>query len=270
VSTTDATGTYRLLVVAAEAVDGEQVRNEVAQRAKGRDTEVRLVAPAIDQSKLEHVMGDVDEATDRARQRLERSAQALERAGLEPVDARIGDADLKQAIADALGDFDADEILIVAHSGGGPSYEKDWIEDAEREFSQPITEIYVDREAHVTDVEHTAGHAEAGPGEIEGQSENMPPFSPRDVLGIVVAIAGTIVLVVLAATGSEDLEGLSSQSLRVMLAGGFGLINLAHVVGLTLFQSEGHRGAARTLFANLSLYGTPAAIVVSALLIAIG
>jgi hypothetical protein len=272
VSTADTTGTYRLLVVVAETVDGAQVRDAIAERAPGRDAEIRLVAPAIDQSKLEHVMGDIDHATESARERLERSAAALEQAGLGPTDARVGDTDLKLAITDALADFPADEILIVAHSDGGPSHERQWIEEAEREFSQPITEIFVDAsgegEAQVTDVERKpAAHAEADPGEVEGESRNLPPFAPRDVLGIVVAIVGTIVLVILAASGSEDLTGISSQSVRVMIAGGMGLINLAHVVGLTLFQSGPYRGGGRTLFANLSLYGTPLAIVVSALLL---
>jgi hypothetical protein len=49
-----------------------------------------------------------------------------------------------------------------------------------------------------------------------------------------------------------------------------GLINLAHVVGLTLFQAGPHRGGARDFFARLSLYGTPLAIVVSAALLAAG
>ena len=271
-SAADATGTYRLLIVAAEAIDGEQVRRAIAERAQGRDAEVRLVAPAIDQSKFEHTMGDVDHATAEARKRLEHSAEELKRAGVEPGDKLVGDADLKLAISDALAEFPADEILIVAHSDGGPSFERRWIEEAEREFEQPITEIYVDHAdsgaSRVADVERKpAGHADRDPGEAEGQSENMPPFSPRDVLGIVVAIVGTIALVILAATGSEDLTGLSSQSVRVMLAGGMGLINLAHVVGLTLFQAGPHRGGARELFARLSLYGTPLAIAASIILL---
>jgi hypothetical protein len=282
VSTADATGTFRLLVVAAEAVDGQQVRDMIAERAGQRDAEVRLVAPAIDQSKLEHIMGDVDEAGDRARERLERSAQALERAGLEPTDARIGDSDLKLAIADALVDFEADEIVIVAHSGGGPSYEKNWIEEAEREFSQPITEIFVDSsgaEAQITDVEkRPPGHHDGDPGEIDDERTNLPPYSPRDLLGIAVAIVGTIVLVILAASGSENLNsqggfgaesggGLTDQSVRILIAGAIALINLAHVVGLTLFQAGPYRGGFRDFFAKTSLYGTPVAIVVSVILL---
>ena len=274
VSTSDATGTFRLLVVAAEAVDGDQVSKTIAERAKGREVEVRLISPAIDQSKLEHQLGDVDHAREAAEERLRRSEQELQRAGISASGSQVGDADLKQAIADALQVFPADEILIVAHSGGGPSFETDWIGEAEREFEQPITEVYVDRSeghAEVTDVERKpAGQTRDEPGEVEGQSANMPPFAPRDMLGILVAIVGTIVLVVLAASGSEDLTGLSSQSVRVMIAGAFGLINLAHVVGLTLFQAGPHRGGAREVFARLSLYGTPLAIVVSLVLLVAG
>jgi len=283
VSTADATGTFRLLVVAAETVDGEQVRNAIAERIGDREAEIRLIAPAVDQSKLEHVMGDVDDATDKARERLEQSAQALERAGLQAADARVGDADLKLAITDALADFDPDEIVIVAHSGDGPSFEKSWIEESEREFEQPITEIFVDRESgapRVADVERQpAGHADRDPEEAEGQSRNLPPFSPRDVLGIVVAIVGTIVAVILAATGSDNLNsnggfgaetegGLTNQSVRIIIAGLIALINVAHVGGLTLFQAGPYRGGWRDFFARLSLFGTPAAVAANAILLA--
>jgi hypothetical protein len=122
----------------------------------------------------------------------------------------------------------------------------------------------------VADVEHVdAGQRRADPGEEEAESRNLPPFSPRDLLGILVAIVGTIVLVVIAASGGDDLSGdsgLSSQSVQILIAGGMGLINLAHVVGLTLFQAGPYRGFGRGLFANLSLYGTPIAVVISLLL----
>lgn len=75
---------------------------------------------------------------------------------------------------------------------------------------------------------------------------------------------------VLAANGSDDLSGdqggLSSQAARILIAGGMGLINIAHVIGLTLFQAGPHRGFGRDFFARLSLIGTSVAIVVSLLL----
>jgi hypothetical protein len=50
-----------------------------------------------------------------------------------------------------------------------------------------------------------------------------------------------------------------------MIAGALALINVAHVVGLTLFQAGPYRGGWRDFFARLSLYGTPLAIVASVL-----
>jgi hypothetical protein len=262
--------THRLLIVAAEEISGGELRDAVAERVGERTAEVRLIAPALTESGIEHAMGDVDDALAAARERLEHSAAELERAGIE-AETEVGDSDLRLAIQDALQTFDADEIVIVAHRDGGPYLERKGIEEAERDFEPPITELFVERpadaQARVAEVEHVdAGQRRADPGEEETESRNLPPFSPRDLLGIVVAVVGTIVLVVIAASGGDDLSGLSSQSVQILIAGGMGLINLAHVVGLTLFQAGPYRGFGRGLFANLSLYGTPIAIVVTLLL----
>jgi hypothetical protein len=50
-----------------------------------------------------------------------------------------------------------------------------------------------------------------------------------------------------------------------IISGGAALINVAHVVGLTLFESVHYRGGSQRLFAWLLLYGSPAAIVASLL-----
>jgi hypothetical protein len=266
----DDAGAHRLLIVAAEEISGSELRDAVAEHIGERDAEVRLIAPALTESGIEHAMGDVDAALAAARERLEHSAAELGRAGIS-AETAVGDSDLRLAIQDALQTFDADEILIIAHRDGGPYLERKGIEEAERDFEPPITELFVERpadaQARVAEVEHVdAGQRRADPGEEETESRNLPPFSPRDLLGIVVAVVGTIVLVVIAASGGDDLSGLSSQSVQILIAGGMGLINLAHVVGLTLFQAGPYRGFGRGLFANLSLYGTPIAIVISLLL----
>jgi hypothetical protein len=271
---------FRLLVVAAEEIAGSEIADAVAQRVRGDGSEVRLIAPAVDQSPLEHAMGDVDEATEQARDRATRSAAALGAAGLE-VAAEVGDPDLRLAIQDALQDFAADEIVIVAHREGGSYLERQGIEEAERDFKPPITELYVEAAGagpRVAEVERKpAGQPIADPEEAESRSRNLPPFSTRDLLGIVVAIVGTIMLVILAATGNDNLNssggfgtddgGFTQQSARILIAGAFGLINLAHVVGLVLFQSGPYRGWARDLFAKLSLFGTPVAIVACLILL---
>jgi hypothetical protein len=51
-----------------------------------------------------------------------------------------------------------------------------------------------------------------------------------------------------------------------VIAGIAALVNLAHVVGLVLFQSLRYRGFWERSFAWMSLIGTPIAIVISLLL----
>lgn len=264
---------HRLLVVAAEEVSGAQVRDAVAEHAAGRAAEVRLIAPALVKTALENAMGDVDDAIVEARGRADRSVEELKRAGIEAEPA-VGDSDLRLAIQDALQTFKADEIVIVAHRGGGPYLESRGIEEAERDFEPPIVELYVEHhdggEDEVADVhEKPAGQTDRDPGEVEGESKNFPPFSPRDVAGIFIAIVGTIVLVILAASGSDTSAegGLSNQAARMLIAGIVALINIAHVVGLTLFQAGPYRGFGRKFFSWTSLIGTPLAIIASVLLL---
>jgi hypothetical protein len=271
-------GTHRLLIVAAEEISGGELRDAIAERVGERTAEVRLITPALTESGIEHAMGDVDAALAAARERLEHSVAELGRAGIS-AETAVGDSDLRLAIQDALQTFDADEILIVAHRDGG-HLERRGIEEAEHDFEPPITELFVERPAdaqpRVAEVEHVdAGQRRADAGEEEPESRNLPPFSPRDLVGIVVAIVGTIVLVVLAASGGDELgqpggfgaeDSFSSEAAQTVIAGLMGLINVAHVVGLTLFQTGSYRGFWRNFFAWLSLYGTPVAIVISLLL----
>ena len=261
-------------MVTAETITGAQLLEAIAEHIKPGTTAVRLVAPALTKTKLDHVMGDVDEARAVASERLEQSLEHLREAGIR-AEGEVGDSDLHQAIADALQTFEADEILIVAHQGGGSPLERQGIEESEHDFEQPITELFVEPtsggEPAVAEVEQIpAGQRLADSGEVDSESRNLPPFSPRDLLGIIVAIVGTITLVVIAAAGNDDLSGeaggLSSQAAQILIAGAMALINIAHVIGLTLFQAGPHRGGGRQAFALLSLIGTPTAIVVCLIL----
>lgn len=53
----------------------------------------------------------------------------------------------------------------------------------------------------------------------------------------------------------------------ILIALGMALVNLAHVVGLFLFQSVRYNGIFSRLFSRLSLIGTPVAVLVSAVLV---
>jgi hypothetical protein len=262
----------RLLIVAAAELTGDEVRDAVAERVEGGVSEIRVVAPALTDTALEQTMGDVDDAIAAAQRRLDRALERIGDQGVATTGA-VGDSDLRLAIQDALQTFDADEILIVAHQDEPYAQEHEGIADAEKSFEPPITELYVtgeDDEARVAAVDEVGpGRQEVDPGEIETESRNLPPFGLRDMAGMFVAVVGTGALIVLAATcGLGDREGFDACAARALLAGAFFLINFAHVVGLTLFQAGPYRGFWRDFFANTSLYGTPVAIVVSAVLLA--
>src|SRR6187455_3310699 len=138
---------HRILVVANETVGGRALLQEIERRTRGRRTEVRVVAPALVSSHLKHAFGDVDEAREEARVRLERSVESIRGHGAE-VTGDVGDADPNLAIDDALRTFAADEVIISTHPLERSTWlEKDVIERAQRELSIPITHVVVDAEA---------------------------------------------------------------------------------------------------------------------------
>jgi hypothetical protein len=264
----------RLLIVAAAEATGPDVREAVAERIRGGVSEIRIVAPSLTESVLERTMGDVDDAIAAAQGRLDRVLEEIR--GLEGLgepeaitSGAVGDTDVRLAIQDALQTFDADEILIVAHEDDPFAQEHEGIADAQKSFEPPMTLLYVTQEPgaepSVAEVEKVdRGVQEVDPGEID-PSKNLPPLGVRDMAGVTVAILGTGLLIVLAATcGLGDRQGFDGCAARALLAGAFLLINIAHIVGLTLFQAGPYRGFWRDFFANTSLVGTPAAVLVSA------
>jgi hypothetical protein len=223
--------------------------------------------PAVEESKLKHAFGDVDEARAQSRERLQAAVEGLDDESI-TLTAAVGDADPLIATEDALGTFPADEILIVTHPDRDAEwFEEDLFERATERFEPPIVHVELTRNGeNLRDAEESgAGVSRDEPeeGELE-LSRNLPPFSKRDLLGIFVAIAGTIILALLAASSNDTSGGAGAA--RILIATAFALINLAHVVGLLFFNSQKYRGGGRALFANLSLWGTLAALVVSLLL----
>jgi len=262
----------RALVVANEALAGEELREALVSHL-GRDVgEVFVVAPALAGSALAHTMGDVDQAIGPAEERLRRTLAELRRAGIE-ADGEVGDAEPMLAIHDEIEKFHPDRILLVAHPDAEGAFgERGLLEQVERDLDLPVTELVVDRadSPHVLDVQET----EPGAGRRKGwrPSANMPPLSKRDIAGILVAIVGTLVLGALAADcvgaagGAGDFEEGRLDApcaARILIATALALVNLAHVVGLFLFQSVGYQGMWSRFFARLSLIGTPAALAVS-------
>lgn len=262
----------RALVVAAEAISGERLREALVEQLEPGIASVFVVAPALAGSALKHHMGDVDEAIAPAAARLDKTLTQLREAGLE-AEGEVGDSDPIQAISDEIQKFHPDQVLIVGHRDeDGAFAEQGLLEQAQRDIDLPVTELFVEgngAQPQLLDVERT----QAGANRARGwrPSGNWPPLSKRDVAGIVVAIVGTLVLGMLAAAwvggsgGSRHEEGALDWigATRILIAMVFALLNLAHVVGLFLFQSVRYEGVFSRFFARLSLIGTPIAVVVS-------
>lgn len=267
--------TERVLLVVDEEISGDALSRSVAEHLGDTTTEVFVVAPALTDSALKQQMGDVDDAMGPAQERLERSLEALRSAGYQ-ARGEVGDADPLLAMGDEVMKFAPERIVVVEHREAEEApAEHGLVERSERDFSQPVTHLVVDTsgdEPRVVSVEQT----EPGAGRDKGPqpSSNFPPLSKRDVLGVVVAVVGTITLGVLAGAcaasdASPDLEegrldGVCPALILIAIVGA--LVNLAHVVGLFLFQSVRYEGIWERFFARMSLYGTPIAVVVSLVL----
>jgi hypothetical protein len=96
-------------------------------------------------------------------------------------------------------------------------------------------------------------------------SQNWPPLSRMDILGILVAALGTAALVLIAVvTADGDAGSYGAVTIaRILIATGAILINLAHVVGIFFFESVDYHGPFQRFFAGLSMFGTLGALVVS-------
>jgi hypothetical protein len=261
----------RALVVVNEQVAGPELRDTLLAHLGESVSEVFVVAPALADSALKHTMGDVDDAIEPARARLVTALQELRDAGFD-AKGEVGDSDPVQAIGDEIIKFDPEQILVVAHRDEeGAFAEKGLLEQAERDFDLPVLELVVSRDNEPTVFDVKSSTPVAGRKKGWRPSYNWPPLSRADIAGILVAIIGTLLLGVLAAKSVADAGNLpdyeegrldAASAATILIALAMALINLAHVVGLFLFQSVRYEGIFSHFFARLSLFGTPTAVVV--------
>jgi hypothetical protein len=256
----------KALVVANHAVVGEPLRAALLEQLEPGIASLFVVAPPLVDSALEHYMGDIDSAIPEARERLRETLEQLREAGFE-ADGEVGDADPIQAISDEIEKLHPDQVLIVGHRDeDGTFAEQGLLEQAQRDLELPVTELFVavvGSPPRVVDVERTEPGADRDRG--WRPSGNLPPLTKLNVIGIFVAILGTLLLGILAAAcfgGGSDHDDWVCAA-RTLIALAFALLNLAHVVGLLLFQSVRYEGIFSRFFARLSLYGTPLAVLVS-------
>ncbi len=265
---------HRLLAIVTDSLDGPEPIDEIRRASNGDGAEVRVVVPAVEATSFRHTLGDIDEPKQQAEERLRAALDSLSRSGVKATGG-VGDPDPVQAAQDALLEAPADEVLIFERESDQARWFEEGLFDRARESLQPPLRMVVvhtgdaDGE-HVVAVEEAgAGIAERGESEVEVPiSHNMPQVPPADLAGVAMGIIGTIVAIVLAAAaaaGADSETGWHAVALGVAIA--IALVNMAHVVGLTLFESVRYHGGFAKMFRTLSLIGTPAAVLVNLLIL---
>lgn len=256
-----------LLAIVTDAIEGEEEIAEIGRQTNGGGVELRLVAPAVEATAFRHTLGDIDEPKVEAKQRLQRSLEALRASGID-ASGEVGDPDPVQAAEDALRERPADEVLIFERTGGNARWFEDGLfEKAKENLEPPLRMVVVEADErsapHVVEVEQ-AGQGTAPAAGDEVDSAYLPAFSRADLVSIAVAIAGTVAAALLAAaaaTGTGPDSGW--KAVAILVAIGIALVNLAHVVGLTFFEAVRYRGGFAKLFRTLSMVGTPLAVLVN-------
>ena len=230
-------------------------------------TDIRLVVPAVEASPFRHTLGDIDGPREEAEGRLESVLASMREADV-PVRGEVGDPDPVQAAQDALLKAPADEVLIFAHGDDEQAwYEGDLFKHAEESLEPPLRMVVVDGGAggdkKVVAVE------ESGPGlsnpyaDEEVASSYVPGLTRGDLIGMVTGIFGTIAVVILAAAATSGSSPSGWSAVAIGIAVATILVNLAHVVGLTLMESVRYRGGFSKLFRNLAVLGTPVALLIN-------
>jgi hypothetical protein len=138
---------WRILVVANESLEGEDVRAVILGRATLRP-ELMVVAPVL-VSRTHFVTTDVDREMNQARARL---SQTLDWARTHGLQARghIGDPMHPMlAIEDDLRRFGPDEVIVATHPAEGTNWQEGGLVARLRsELDVPVTQVVVDRIHH--------------------------------------------------------------------------------------------------------------------------
>lgn len=259
---------HRLLAIVIDALEGGEPIEQIRRAGNGDGTEVRIVVPAVEATSFRHTLGDVDEPRERAQERLRAALDELRRNGID-ASGGVGDPDPVQAAEDALLEAPADEVLIFEHeSERARWFEEGLFDRARAALEPPLRFVVVHGGEHVVAVEEAGAGTGAKEGDEIAISDNMPQLSRSDLASILIGIVGTIAVIVLAAAGADDAGSeIGWQAVAIGIAIATALINMAHVVGLTLFESVHYRGGFAKFFRTLSLVGTPTAILANLLIL---
>ncbi len=133
----------RVLVVANETVEGEELLSTISTLALTQQTQFLVVCPALN-SRLKTFTSDEDPAREAAQERLDITLARLVSVGIE-ARGEVGDGDPLVAIDDAVRTFGPSEIVISTHPPGKSNWlERGVVESVRARYDVPITHVVVD------------------------------------------------------------------------------------------------------------------------------
>jgi hypothetical protein len=259
---------HRVIAIVTDELHGSEAMKQIQANADGDGIEVRVVVPAVEASPFRHTMGDIDEPKKQAEERLERNLRLLRDSGVE-VKGEVGDPDPVQAAQDALLKAPADEVVIFEHAEGEARWYEDGLFEHAKESLEPPLRLVVLQGGGQSD--RVVDTDEAGRGTVNPLADKeiaggayVPGMTRSDFAGMVAGLFGTIVVAILAAAVASGAGHESGwEAVAILIAIGVALANLAHVVGLGLFESVRYRGGFAKFFRTIALVITPLAIVVN-------
>ena len=133
----------KILALVSEPVSGDALRQAVGD-GSADDAEVKVVAPALNDSKIRFWTSDADEAIGRAEAVQEETVERMDEEGIDAA-GDTGESDPLLALHDALQTFEADEIVLFTH----PTGERNWleegvVEEAEKRFDTPVRHLVIE------------------------------------------------------------------------------------------------------------------------------
>jgi len=114
----------KLLVLTSEPITAQQLREALPQGADPQQSEVVVVAPALQDDALHFWLSDADEAIGRADAVRRQTVQKLAAEGV-PASGDTGESDPLEAIEDALQTFPAERVLLFTHGQEQQRYRED-------------------------------------------------------------------------------------------------------------------------------------------------
>ena len=132
----------KILALVSEPISAEVLESAVGDET-AEDSEVLIVAPALNDSKVRFWASDPDGSIARAEEVAEESADRMEQDGMDAA-GDTGESDPMLALQDALTTFQADEIVLCTRPKGELNWLEDGVVDEARErFDKPVRHIEI-------------------------------------------------------------------------------------------------------------------------------